>query len=341
MFYLGLDVHSKWMTVRGFDPATGEFVEKKKLSNETEALQAVFARLPGPLYGVMEAGTNAWAMYRTLQPFFARLVVAHPADLWNRRTDRGAKTDRRDAMRMAEMLYRGEVKGLYIPDERTQDLRVLVRAKVRASRWATRLTNELGSLLRAWGYIGPRRLLGKKGKARLEEAQVPPHSARVLKVWAEMLQKVQELEAELEAAIKAEAAREPACSLLQTLPTVGAFTALLVRAEVGEIGRFPDGKALVSYAGLAPRVYQSGDRCAYGKLGPWGNRWLRYGLGLLAQRIARSRQDSDLHRLYWRICLRRDKKSAKMAVARKATHYIFHLLSHQEVWQPTEERLAA
>jgi transposase len=68
-------------------------------------------------------------MYRELRPLFHELTVADPAKLWNRRTDRGAKTDRRDALRMAEMLYRGEIKGIYVPDERTQDLRVLVRGK--------------------------------------------------------------------------------------------------------------------------------------------------------------------------------------------------------------------
>ena len=95
---------------------------------------------------------------------------------------------------------------------------------------------------------------------------------------------------------------------------------------------------MVSYAGLAPRVYQSGERCSYGKLVPWGNRWLRYGLGLLAQRIGRSRKDNRLHQLYWRIQLRRDKKSAKMAVARKATHLVHHLLRQGESWcEPEEE----
>jgi len=338
MLYLGLDVHGKWTTMVGFDPASGEVVRLDRVSNEPEAMGMALESLRGPLYGVMEAGTNSWAMYRQVRPFFERLVVADPAKLWDRRRDRGAKTDRRDAWRMAELLYRGEIEGIYIPDERTQDLRVLVRAKVRASRWVTKLSNEIGSLLRCWGYVGARSLLSKRGLKDLDQAQLPARSARVLALWREMLEKAQQIECELQAAVQEEAATEPACALLQTMPSVGAFTALLVRAEVGEIRRFASAKALVSYSGLAPRVFQSGDRCAYGSLGRWGNRWLRYAVGLLANRIAGSRRENALHRLYWRTCLRQHRNSAKLAVARKTMELVYHLLSHGESWQePRQE----
>jgi transposase len=341
MFYLGLDVHGKWTTVKGFDPQTGEMVELERVANEPESLGAAFAALEGPLHAVMEAGTNAWAMYRALRPLFARLVVAHPADLWDRRRDRGAKTDRRDALRMAQMLCRGEVAGIYIPDERTQDLRALVRAKVRASRWVTRLTNEIGSLVRAWGYVGRRSLLTKRGLGALDHAQLPAHSARILALWRQMLATAQAIEDELQGTIEQEAANDPECALLATMPGVGPFTALLVKAEVADINRFPGPKQLVSYCGLAPRVKQSGERCSYGRLGPWGNRWLRYALVLLANRVAHSRKDSRLSRLYVRTCLRHKSNPAKTAVARKAVHLMYHLLKHRQAWQEAIDKRRA
>jgi transposase len=345
MLYLGLDVHGKWTTMVGFDPKTGETVRLERVGNEPEALAEALRGLPGPLYGVVEAGTNSWAMYRMLEPLFERLVVAHPADLWDRRRDRRAKTDRRDAMRMAEMLYRGEITPVWVPDVRTQDLRVLVRGKVRASRWVTKLVNEIGSLLRSWGYVGQRSLLTKRGLRDLDEAELPGHSGRVLALWRQMLELAQQIEGELDHAVAAEAAVEPDCAVVDSVPSVGAFTALLVRAEVGDINRFPSGEALVSYQGLAPRVMQSADHCRYGKLGPWGNRWLRYGMVLLANRIANSRGDHSLRRLYVRVSMRRDRNSAKIEVARKATQIIYHLLKHREPWQDEivreEERATA
>jgi len=266
-------------------------------------------------------------------------VIADPAQLWDRKHDRSAKTDRRDALRMAQKLYRGEIKGIYVPDEQTQDLRVLVRSKVRATRWVTKLTNEIGSLLRSWGYVGPKSLRSKRGKDLIAQAELPGHSARVLKLWREMLEKAQEIHAELEAAVEKEAETGPMCVQLRTIPSVGAFTALAIRAELGDIGRFPGSPSLISYAGLAPRVFQSGERCRYGPLAHCGNPWLRYVLVLLANRMACQGKGSRLHQLYWRLQLREHHNSAKIAVARKAAHLIYHMLRSGQPWrEPSEEQ---
>jgi transposase len=334
------NLHTKGIrhSVGGFDPESGEIVQLERVSNEPGEMARALEGLEGPLYGVMESGTNAWAMYREFVSIFERLTVVDPSSVWDRKSDRRAKTDRLDAMRMAQMLYRGQIKGLYIPDEVTQDLRVLVRGKVRMSRWVTRLTSEIGSMLRSWGYVGNRSLLSKSGKARMDKAELPKHSAELLKLWGELLDKAQEIEDKLQATIEEEAANDPECAILQTIPGVGAFTALLVRAEVGDIARFPKAKNLVSYIGLSPRVFQSGESSYYGGLGNWGNRWLRYALGLLAQRVAASKRQNCLRQTYWRVSFKRHRNEAKIAVARKAARIIHGMLSEGEVWDESKHR---
>jgi len=340
MFYLGMDVHGKWSTVRGFNPETGEMVEIDKLANTREAMYAALGGLEGPLHGVMEAGTNAFAMHWMLGPLFERLLVADPSELWDRRRDRGAKTDRRDAQRMAEKLYRGEIKGIYVPPASIQDMRTLGRCHVRATQWVNRLVSELGSMLRSWGYVLPTSLLSKAGRELIERAQteLPADSAQVVRLWQEMLEKAQQVSKQLQNQVTTRAAADPQCRLLQTIPQVGPVTALVVRAEIGDIGRFAagKGKALVSFAGLCARTWQSSERCSHGHLVAWGNRWMRYVLGLLGARLHRSKQDSCLRRLYWRTLLRHDRKSAQMGAARKAAHLIYHLLTHNEPYVEPE-----
>ena len=85
MLYLGLDVHSKWTTMVGFDPESGETVRLDRVSNDAETVRTALSGLRGPLHGVMEAGTSSWAMYREIFPHFEELVVADPAKLWDRR----------------------------------------------------------------------------------------------------------------------------------------------------------------------------------------------------------------------------------------------------------------
>jgi transposase len=332
MLYLGLDVHSKWSTIVGVQAETGELIECHRVPNER--LAETLAALPAPRCGVLETGTQAWTLYRALRPLCVELHVVDPAQMWDRRRDHSAKTDRRDALRLAQALAEGKLKGeVWIPDEHIQELRVLERAKIRATRWVTKLTNELGSLLRSWGVELPQSLLSERGRELLAQAQLPPHSQRVLALWKELWERLQQIEDELEAAVEAEAKADPVCQQLMTAPQVGPLTALVLRAEIGDIHRFVHAKPLVQYCGLAPQVFQSSDTCHYGPLPPTGNRWMRYVLVLLANRIARSGTDNRLRRVYWRTVMRRDKHAAKIAVARKLVHLVWHMLSKGQPWQ--------
>ncbi len=76
--------------VAGFDPDSGELISYAKVQNDSEALREVFGKLDEPLYGAMEIGTNAWAMYWTLLEFFEQLVVVDPLETWGSEGRRGA-----------------------------------------------------------------------------------------------------------------------------------------------------------------------------------------------------------------------------------------------------------
>ena len=53
---------------------------------------------------------------------------------------------------------------------------------------------------------------------------------------------------------------------------------LLIRAEIGDIRRFPTPGHLASYAGLVPRVDASAGRVRYGRITRRGSPWLRWAL---------------------------------------------------------------
>lgn len=189
---------------------------------------------------------------------------------------------------MAVKMQRDELIPLYGPDEKTQDLRTLARAKINASRHVQTLVNEIGSQLRSWGIIVEFSLLSQKGQNLLEEskAKLPEYSLVVLEMWLEMLKKAQETEDNLDKLIQAEAKNDDDCQRLMSIPGVGCLTALVVRAEIGDISRFSSAEQLVSYCGLAPSVRQSADSIYYGRLSRFCNKFLKYVLILRAQGMA-------------------------------------------------------
>lgn len=337
MLYLGLDVHSKWMMVKGFNPETGEWLEIKKVTNDLESFEAAFGELEGPLFGVMESGTNSWAVYRMIEPYFEQLIVVDPATVWGKTVRRGAKTDRRDAGKLAMKLYRGELEPLYIPDPTTQDLRALTRGKISASRHVTKIINEIGSLLRGWGVTFECSLLSKKGQEIIEEsrAKLPKLSVVVLDHSLNMLNAAQEMENELEKLVAAEAAKDETCRILMTIPDVGPLTALVIRSEVGDISRFGSVDQFICYCGLSPTVSQSADSLHYGKLNKACNRYLKYVLVLRAQGISRSKQVNPMKGTYWRIAIK-GKNHAKIAVARQLARVAFRMMKKKECWDASK-----
>ena len=331
--YLGLDVHSKWTTVSGVNPETGEVIAIERVDNSLDSLKAIFADMKGPIYGAMEAGTNAWAMYRRLQPFFEKLIVVDPK-VWAEELNRGAKTDKRDAFKLAVKLSRGELEGLYIPDELTQEYRNLIRAKINFMREATRLSNQIGSLMRSLGFIMPSRVMSKAGREFIErsKADLSESTGWLLSMYLDMLDAALARESEIAKKIEEIADRDETCKRLMTIPQVGPFTALAVRAEVGDIRRFKDAKALVSYCGLCPQVYSSGGKTRYGALTKACNLILRYTLILRASGMTRLPGDNPLKKAYLRTTFRSHANNGKLSMARKLVRVMYAMLTHGEDW---------
>ena len=46
---------------------------------------------------------------------------------------------------------------------------------------------------------------------------------------------------------------------INTIPGFGPYGSLVIASEIGDINRFPDEFRLFSFAGVVPRIYQSGD----------------------------------------------------------------------------------
>src|SRR5437763_114405 len=71
--------------------------------------------------------------------------------------------------------------------------------------------------------------------------------------------------------------------LLDTIPGVGDLLGLTLASEIGDVARFGSPRELTGYAGLAPKVSQSGDRSRTGALSKAGSRTLRWAAVEAAQ----------------------------------------------------------
>jgi transposase len=87
-----------------------------------------------------------------------------------------------------------------------------------------------------------------------------------------------------------------------TMPGLDYFAASLILAEICDVNRFGSDKKLVGWAGLAPRVHQSGGRTVYGGLAGAGTGLFVGFLVEAAQAAIRSDERFKLFYQCWSAC---------------------------------------
>ncbi|MEM3549974.1 MAG: transposase [Candidatus Bathyarchaeia archaeon] len=116
-----------------------------------------------------------------------------------------------------------------------------------------------------------------------------------------------------------------------TVPGLGYYLALLVKAEVGDISRFKSGDHLCSYAGLVPSTYNSGGVARHGGITGEGSRWLRWAMVEAA--MTHVKYDTSITRSYHRLAERRGRKTAIVAAARRLLLSCYRVLKSRRPFQ--------
>jgi transposase len=243
------------------------------------------------------------------------------------------KTDKVDARVLAELRRRDLVPALWLPSAEDRALRERLRRRAHLVKARTSARNRIFGLLTQFGLrLGYARLRKPDAIELLERRGVP-------EVWRASISELLELAGEMDRRIdpidrelRPLARSDERAKLLATIPGVGPLLSLTLAAEIGEVARFPGPGKLVGYAGLAPRVSQSGKRSATGALSKAGSRTLRWAAVEAANQAWRPSNPWHLH--YLRVSTRHGKNPAKSAVARKLLIAAWHMLSRREPFKP-------
>ena len=118
--------------------------------------------------------------------------------------------------------------------------------------------------------------------------------------------------------------RYPAAQRLRTHPGVGPLTALAFVLIIGKADRFQCGKQIASYLGLVPLEKSSGNQRRLGHITKQGNSLLRFLLVEAAQVTVRS--IPEWRSKYFHLAMRRGRKIAKVAMARKLAIQLFWMM---------------
>jgi transposase len=316
----GLDVHkdSTYATILNSE---GKVIDQRRMEND---------KVPSYLFDfkvqkvAMESSTAVAPLYRQLKKEGFDAVVSHPKKT-KLIAEAKIKSDRVDSKAIAQLLRMDWLPLSYVPDEVTGALREKVRRRAFLVRERVRLRVKIKSFLTYQGLKWPEDhgLWTKAGLIWLHGLNLDSVESylRLINVFNEEI-KILSLE------LKDLASNDEDVTLLMTVPGIGYYSALLVKSEIGDIGRFPFAEKLCSYAGLVPSTYASGGVVHHGGITKEGSRWLRWIMMECASTHV-SKYDTWISRSYRCLAGRRGKKTARVAAARKLLVVCFSVLKNK------------
>jgi len=313
MIIIGVDFHPEFQQIASVDTATGEFQEKR-LAHREEA-ENFYRALAGKKVRVgMEASGHARWFERLLAELQLELWIGDAAEIRTKRV-RKQKTDRQDARLILQLLLEERFPQIWVPSWENRDLRQLLWHRHRMVQSRTRIMNQLQAVALNEGLRCKKRLWRERGRQQLESFRLAPWASRRRRDLLELMDRLNPTITELTQAIEQEVEKCPEAKRLTTHPGVGALTALAFVLIIGRAERFRCGKQVASYLGLVPLEESSGNRRRLGHITKQGSSMLRFLLVEAAQVTVRS--VPEWRSRYFHLMLRRGRKTAKVAMARR------------------------
>jgi transposase len=321
---IGVDLHKCSLTAVVLDEQ-GQLIEKKEIPTKCRnQIQEYFASYGASCQVAVESvGFYQW-FWDLVRPLVGKLVLADPAALAAFR-GRKAKTDFKDGLMAASLLHEDRLPMAYVPTEPIRQLRELVRLRHSMGRSLAAERRQLRWISLKNNLPGPSTLTSDRAQKWIL-AQEDKLSAVHRLAAQKRLNHILALERDLfdihraiDQAIEADPEILRPVRLFESIPGIGRLTAITILVETGDITRFKNIDQLSAYAGLAPRVSQSGETIHHGHISKQGPPIIRWVLQQAAWTAIRT--SPEARRIFTRISKKAGSKKAATALARKLLSY--------------------
>jgi transposase len=346
MLYLAIDQHAKQLTVCVRDEGGGT-VLRRQVSTRSEKVAAFFEQLTAmdaQFMAIVEVcGFNDWLIEELRKQECQEIVLIHPEKPSKK------KTDRRDAQKLADLLWlnRGRlasgqtVRGLrrvYLVTDQEREDRQLTSLRKTLGQRRTRTLNKVHRIVNRhnliWQY--PTKTFqtqaGRRWLAGVQLTAIDRLEMDVLlKEWEIVEEQIDLIEQEIakRATRPAQDGVVSATQILMTTPGVSYYSGLTLASRIGPIERFPRPRSLANYFGLTPGCRNSGNaQDRLGSITKQGSKTARFILGQLLVHLLK--HDPKMRDWYRKIKLRRGSKNARVAVMRRLCTIFWHMLTYRE-----------
>jgi len=312
--------------------ASGVILRQGRVLNDDENLRLFFTGLKGSVEEEQEIivaveACGFWcAFVDCVEPLVAQVVLVHPAKV-KAIASAKLKNDRVDSATLAQLLRANLLPEAWKADVTTRDLRELLRMRTALGQDRTRYKNQIHATLHMHGERAPvSDLFGRAGRAWLATVSLRAAARHALDTNLRMVEQLDLEVHALDRQLQQMAKQDPDVRCLMSIPGIGAFTAMVLKAEIGDIRRFRDKKSFYNYAGLVPVIRESADHKRSGGITRAGSRQLRWVMSEAA--LTAARYSPSAHAWFTRLAQRKHPHVARTALARKLLGAVWALWTH-------------
>ncbi len=316
--FVGIDLHRlRWhVTIRTEDVE----LFSAGIPGNWDSLERVLERYRGAqIRAVYEAGYFGFWLHDRLQECGIECVVTPPS-LVPQEYGNHVKTDRRDSRKLAHLLAKGMLKGVWVPSEEERCERQVIRRRRQLISDRVRTQNRIKGELRFYGIeiSAPTghwsiRYVESLRRFRFKNQWLQESFLRLLEEYDFLEQQIKR-----QTKIVREMSETPRykdrVTILRSVPGIGVIAAMEILLELQNVERFRRADQLAAYVGLTPSQYSSADKVRMGRITAIGKNQLRATLVEVAWRLIS--KDPAMRQKYERIKVRAGAKRAIVAVAR-------------------------
>jgi len=321
------------------DQATGE-VRFTTFETSRAELQRLIGK-EQPAVVIIEACLLAGWVHDLCAELGVRCLVANTAsEAWKFKHLK-RKTDKDDALRLAQLYLLDQLPTVTLPPTSVRQWRSLIACRQALVGRRVAVQNRIRALFVAQGLPAPRgaRAWAATGLAGLASWAKPLADCAADELWRGLLalslteyRQLCELIDQTQTQLDALGQHNADVVLLQTVPGLGPRTAETVAAYLHNAPRFKTGKQVSAYSGMVPRQHQSGEMDRRGRITKRGPALLRKMLVECAWCMIR--YNAWARGIYRRLTGggQRRKKQAIVALARKILVRCWAMLRDRKPW---------
>ena len=279
--YIGMDVHKETITYAVAFPDRASGVYRGEIAHTRKAVNKLIMRLSDGFNGELllfcyEAGPTGYHLYRQLVASGHACQVVAPSQIPHKPGER-IKTDRRDALKLAQYLRSGDLTAVWVPDQEQEAMRDLTRSRGDMKAQELKARQQLNGFVLRHGHHWP------SNKTRWTQTHYAwleslvfshPWQQVVLQEYIDAVkaasQRVADMMAQILQALPSWSLA-PVVDSLVALRGIDKLAAITLLAELGDIRGFDNPKQLMAFLGLIPSEHSTGKRRRQGAITRTGN----------------------------------------------------------------------